>query len=192
MEPGNQETPMSHLPVTEINPIEKSRNQMIMGRDEIKELVELPLVRACEGLWDKGVRTLSSSANKKDVGSNAYIILDYGSMSPENQEIAQEMEEVIDYDGMKAVKLKIPIEDGDVSFSEVEQQAIELAERYKEQPATWIPTYRLEQMREIYAYDPDDSSVSVEDFEEVGFFYDPESGLFYLNEEHYLKANEES
>ncbi len=191
MEPGSQETPISHLPITEIGPIEKSRNQMIMGREEIKELVEPPLVRACEQLWDKNIRTLSSSANRKDVGTGAYIILDYDSMSSENQEVAQEMEEVIDYDGMQALKLKMPIGDDETLFEEVEKSALEMSDKFKKQEASWIPSYTLQQLREIYAYDPEDTSVGVKDFEDTGFYYDPEEKLFYMSEEHYKKATEE-
>lgn len=177
--------------ISEIEPIEKSRSQMITTRKQIKKFVEPPLVPACEIFWDKNVETLSSSANRKDIGRAAYIILNFDTMSSKNQEIAQGLTSVIDYDGMKAVKITIPIEDDNVTVEEVKRKAVEVAEKFKKQKMTWAPVYTIEQLREIYAIDPNDQWYGVDAFTEEGLYYDKESQLFYLSREHFQKATEE-
>ena len=49
-----------------VQPIEESAGQKIT-RENIREFVEAPLVEACEIFYDKNIRTLSSSANRKDI-----------------------------------------------------------------------------------------------------------------------------
>lgn len=178
--------------LAEVPAIQESRNQMITRRDQIKDFVEQPLLGACEDMWDKNVRTLSTSANKKDIEvGEAYIIIDFGSLSEENRQAAQQLAEPIDYDGMKAVKIPIPVSET-TTTDEISQKASEIAGTFNKQPATWIPTYKLEVLKKAYGIDPeetqyDDPSV----WQDEGYYYDPVSKLFYMSEEHYRKANEE-
>ena len=72
----------------EIPAILKSRNILITKKEEIKELVEEPLVKACEMFWDKNIKTYESSANTKNIKVGiCYIKLDYESLSEENKNI---------------------------------------------------------------------------------------------------------
>jgi len=189
-EQGSEQPKISSL--AEVPAIEESRNQMIMRKDQIKDLVEQPLLRACEDLWDKNVRTLSTSANKKDIEmGEAYIIIDFDSLSNENRKAAQQYTEPIDYDGMKTVKIKIPVSESTTPDA-ISKKAEEIASTFKKQPATWIPTYKLEALKKVHGINQsetqyDDSSV----WQEEGYYYDSEDKLFYLSEEHYKKANEE-
>ncbi|MCL4387488.1 hypothetical protein M1307_03815, partial [Patescibacteria group bacterium] len=77
--------------IHEVEPIERSRSEMIKTRGEIKDLVESPLVEACEKLWDLNILTLASSANLKDIGSSAYLVLDFDSLSDQNKETQQDL-----------------------------------------------------------------------------------------------------
>ena len=43
------------------------QRQMIVERDQIGEIVEPALVKACEVLYDKNIETIESSANSDDV-----------------------------------------------------------------------------------------------------------------------------
>jgi len=190
-EPGANETGQwIQTPITEVKAIERSRNSMITTREEIREYVETPIVDACEHFWDLNVRTLSSSANEKDVDRKAYIILDYDSLSDANKKIAEESGEKIDnYDGRPAVDILIPVTK-DTTAEDIRVKATEIANRFKKQKATWIPSYSLQEMRQIYAIDPNDDEYGVEGFVEEGYFYDIEGKRFYLSEEHYNKTKE--
>ncbi len=177
-------------PIAEVKAIEESRSQMFKTRGEISKYVELPLVSACEHFWDLNIRTMASSANAKDVGREAYILIDYDSLSDENKKIAEESADLLEnYDGRSAVDFKVPITD-ETTLEQLKQQASAFAERFKKQRAGWIPSYSLQQMREIYSGDPNDSEFGPEAFTEEGWYYDSESQKFYLSEEHFKKANE--
>lgn len=181
----------THTSITEIKPIERNRNEMIKTRDEIREYVEPPLVDACERFWDMNVRTLSSSANSKDVGYQAYIIVDFNSLSEENKQIAQESGKLLEnYDGRPAVDIEIPVNET-TTAEEIKAKADAIAEKFKKQKATWIPSYTLQDVRKWYGIEPEDDKYGIEDFKEEGFYYDPEGKKFYLSEEHFQKASEE-
>lgn len=178
------------IPIAEIKAIEETRNQMFKARDEIAKHVELPLVPACEHFWDLNVATLASSANVKDVNSEAYVLIDYDSLSDENKKIAKESAEFVEnYDGRHAINFKIPITN-ETTLEQVRQSANAFAERFKKQRASWIPNYSLQQMREIYSGDPNDTKFGAEAFVKDGWYYDSEGQRFYLSEEHSKKANE--
>lgn len=178
-------------PIKEIKPIQRNRNQIIETKDDIKEYVESPLVEACEHFWDVNVKTLSSSANTKDVGHEACIIIDYNSLSEENKQIAKESGKFLeDYDSRPAVDIRIPISET-TTAEEIKTKACEIAGRFKKQKATWIPSYTLQEVRLKYGIEPEDNRYGVGDFKEEGFYYDSEGKKFYLSEEHFQKAKEE-
>lgn len=181
----------SQVPVKEVEAIERSRNEMILTRDEIKEYVESPLVDACERFWDLNVRTLSSSANSKDVGSKASIIIDYDSLSERNKQTAKESGELLEkYDGRPAVNILIPVNEA-TTVDEIKGRASKIVSRFEKQKAIWIPSYSLQEMRGIYGIDPDDKEYGVNWFAGGNFYYDPKGEKFYLSEEHFKKATEE-
>lgn len=176
--------------ITEIKPIERNRNEMIKTRGEIREYVESPLVDACERFWDMGVRTLSSSANFKDIGHQAYIIVDFSSLSGENKQIARESGRLLeDYDGRLAIDIEIPVSET-TTAEEIKAKVDKIAERFKKQKATWIPSYTLQDVRKSYGIESEDDKYGVDDFKEEGFYYDPEGKRFYLSKEHFQKASE--
>ena len=63
-------------------------------KEDLARLVEPPLLEACEELYDKNIKTVMSSANSKDVETGeAYIDIEYESLSEENKGIARELGE---------------------------------------------------------------------------------------------------
>ncbi|MCL5409770.1 MAG: hypothetical protein M1607_02840 [Patescibacteria group bacterium] len=173
--------------IREIQAIEESRNAMILTRSRIKDLVEPPLVKACEKMWDLNIRSLSSSANSKDIDYGAYIIIDFDSLSEENKILARNEGEFIeDYDGKPAVKITMPISTS-TTLEEVESHYLSLVEQFKKQEAVWIPRFTLEDLKRLYAIKPEDQRYGMNDFVKEGYYYDPEEKKFYLSEEHYLK-----
>jgi len=173
--------------MSELEPIEQSRNRTILERADLKEIVEKPLLSACEKLYDKNIRTLSTSCNKKDIETGfAYIIIDFDTLSTENQEIARQMGDPISYDEMMAVKIELPIS-VNTTATEVERSANDIADRFHDQPATWIKGYTLEEVHQIYG--STDTETKPEDLAaETGMAYNPDQKLFYPSEEHLNKA----
>lgn len=193
--PEHREAQPESRPISEIEPIEE-QVQVIATRAQIKELVEAPLVRACEIFWDKNIETVSSSASKKHHNEDgtcqpAHIILAFDSLSPENQQIAEEVCKVIDFWGRKAVSIKIPIESASVTEEDISRKAAAIAEKFRKQEMVWAPAYTIEEMREIYCLDPSDEKYGPDLFVETGWYYDKKGKRFYISEEHCRKATEQ-
>jgi len=173
----------------EIEPIEESAGQKIT-RESIKELVEAPLIEACEIFYDKNIRTLSSSANKKDIErGEVHIILDVETMSPENREIAKkEGKEIGDYGGVEAVEIVIPIKEDDAS--EIQEKSKEIASLFEKQEPQWIEKYSLEEIRDMFFLEDEDfDRENLGDLaSEIGFYYSSEDGFFYDNKEYWEKT----
>lgn len=43
--------------LSEVSVIEKTRGISITRREQIKDIVEKPLIKACEVFWDKNIKT---------------------------------------------------------------------------------------------------------------------------------------
>ncbi|MEI6237241.1 MAG: hypothetical protein WCP03_01400 [Candidatus Saccharibacteria bacterium] len=62
----------------------------IVDREDLKNYVELPLLGICEELYDKGIVTVASSANKQDIDSGyCSLLINFESLSKENKDIVQ-------------------------------------------------------------------------------------------------------
>ncbi len=141
------------LPKTlaEVPAIHETRGITITTREQIKSLVERPLVTACEIFWDKNIKTYESSANAWNIKTGfCYIKLDFDSLSEENKKIAELSGELYDELGEKTiVTLNIPVLQT-TSEDELSQKAITIAETFKAQRATWISSTTLDEQLEYY------------------------------------------
>src|SRR3972149_5331997 len=118
-------TQMARLPS-----IDRSAGE-VLTREAIKDIVEPARVKACEHLYDKNIRSISSSANQKDVASgNAYVEIDYDSLSDENRKIADELCEVYEYDGNKIAIIKIPVNENS-TIEDIERQGLVITENFQ-------------------------------------------------------------
>lgn len=216
--PRHQQEPPHFL--ASVPAIEES-GETFRTREQIKDLVEQPLLTACEELYDKNVQTLASSANQKDIQrGEAYILIDFDSLSEENQKIARQYAEPKQGDGHwssgKTVKIIIPISES-TTVDDVSRRATEIAKTFVKQRATWIrkikmkdPQSTLEDLKKAFGIDPkatgyDDPSVwwnygyAYDPAKKVFFsrefiekyYYDPKEDVYYESEEQYRKANEE-
>ena len=193
--------------ISQLEPIERSRNTILLNRDMLAEFVENPLLKPCQDLWDKGILTMASSANKKDLGSYAYLILDWDSLSEENRKIAkacatkfvlpQESEIYIfqkpvnervvwvdprpHYDKRGAITIAIPVNES-TNVSEIERGVVEVTDKFKKQNANWVKGFSIDDLRKWYGMD-DTDICNPEDFVESGYYYDEESQLFFLSED---------
>jgi len=190
MEPTIETSESKPKLLSEIKPIEQG-GVLIQTREKIKEVVENPLLSACEELYDKNIKTVASSANQKDIAAgNANILIDFKTLSPENQMIAQGIGEVIDspHWGGQVVNILIPIHK-DMTSVDLQQQAEQVAHRFKSQSLTWAPKYTKEKIGKIYG-NPDWEKLTPTEIEEMGYFYAEDEDVYYASREHYKKAKE--
>ncbi len=178
----------NNLKITDVKTIEEG-GRNFKNRAEIGQYVETPLVSACEHFWDLGIQTRMSSANSNDVGRNAYIDLDYDSLSEKNRKIAEELssEKFILHGSKPTPVLKLVISPitSETTIEEIKKKADEVANHFKKQKITWIPIMTLEDLRHTFG----DNNLQPNDFTET-YFYDKENELFYRSKEHYDKLRE--
>jgi hypothetical protein len=96
----------------DIAPIGHSTNCPLESEAQIPEFVEAPLVEPVTKLWRKQVPTFTSSANVTDVA--AMVGLKYDELSPENQQVVQDLidEEAAQADSRRKTEINKP---GDVA-----------------------------------------------------------------------------
>jgi hypothetical protein len=195
--------------ISEIPPIEENRNQEILHADMLDELVEYPLLRPCRDLWNKGIQTLTSSANQKDLEiGHTHLVVDWDSLSEENKEIAKSVatkiglgdlpflrrEDVLQrvvlvepdkrYDGRGFVEIAIPLNENSTA-QDIEKQVSEITDQFKKQPAKWVKGVSYDELREYYCLSPEDETTR-EDFVNHGYYWDEDSDLFYRSKELFL------
>ncbi len=120
--------------LSQVVPIEEGGIN-VQNREDLAYVVEAPLLEACQRLFDKGIKTVFSSANQKDVGYFAYIAIDFESLSSANKAIALRQGE----EGMlhgsiprKGINLKIPITETS-TLGEIKQKALSLVDQFENQ-----------------------------------------------------------
>lgn len=175
--------------IADIDNIGESRNSDIRTRKDVSTFVEKPLLKACLILYDKNIRTLDTSANAKNIGGNAVLVIDYGSLSEENKRIGLQFGRVYQADNRQQLSIVIPIEHPDIKVSEIERKSVQIANAFKHQKMTWVRKYTWEYLLKAYDMSPKDAERlgwTPADFPD--YYYDPQEKLFYLSEEHYRKS----
>lgn len=134
-----------------VKPIEKTITK-INSVDDIKEIVEWPLISTIENFFWKHIETVSSSAN----GTNIHIILRYDTLSLENREIAKKLWGSISCSGWSWFR---PI----ISFSlppivaptqYITARWERLANQFKEQKFIKLPSYTLDEFASLVMKTP--------------------------------------
>ena len=120
--------------ISEVEPIEGGGIEAI-SKEDLRQIVEPPLVAACEVLFDKGIKTVFSSANKKDVGGTGHIAIDFDSLSTANQGVAMR----IGVEGIihgavpkKGIYLEFPITQYS-TVGEIREATLALANKFESQ-----------------------------------------------------------
>lgn len=185
-------------PLNNIDPIELSQGQLLVSADELARYVEPPALPACLDLYDKNIKTISSSANRKDA-EEAYIVIDFSSLSDSNKEIALRLGSLIspvrngiedNETNPEELMLAAPLEAADTADT-IEAKLKELVAPFQRQKLLWAPTYSLNEIKKIYGY-AEDEQVEIDDFVEDGLYYDTQTRMFHLSEELYKKSLEPS
>jgi hypothetical protein len=182
-------------PLNEIPPIGLSAGQVIKSRDELEAFVEAPALLACQTLYDKNIRTGSSSANRTNT-SRAYIVIDYPSLSDQNKAIGLANGVATTAEGKAVdpgldpdrISLDVAIDESDTPET-ISAKLQGLASLFEKQKLLWATAQTLEELMKTYGYEPNED-VSIADFVGEGYYYDPQTKLFHLSEELFHKSQE--
>lgn len=116
-----------------VEPIEEG-GLRVENADDLENLVEAPLLDACKIFHEKGIETVFSSANKKDViGGYAHIAIDFEKLNDKNKEIALSAGELGKAHGSTerpVVYIKIPISENS-TVGEIKEESIRIAQQFE-------------------------------------------------------------
>jgi hypothetical protein len=122
-------------PLSEVEPIEECSYEAAT-KERLADLVEAPLLEACEVLYEKGIRTIMSAASKKDLqNGEVYIDIEFDSLSEENKQIALSLGNQFKMHGsmpMICIKLKFPI-NTESTVGEIRKAASEVVNQFNNQ-----------------------------------------------------------
>ncbi|AKM82455.1 TPA: hypothetical protein DD449_05185 [Candidatus Berkelbacteria bacterium] len=175
--------------LSDVEPTAFCSSTIILNPEHLREVVEEPLIPACEILYQKNIETADSSANNKDIrsGGDARICINWDSLSEENRKIVEGLGlEPVPFNNFQVVILQEPIEEK-TTVQELSNKFTEKANMFLLQEPKWIPSFTMDDLRKEYGYSESDESTP-EDFEQD--YYDQESKRFYLSEDHYRKVKE--
>lgn len=170
-------------------------------RESLLEFVEVPFKQAVGVLYDKNILTIGSSCNATDFArGSAWITLDGASLSQANQAVVDgyphSKRTVIGEKGASfpIIGLHFPISDSDDPF-DVGMRALELAKQFEVQAFSWVSKWTIDEARAYFVHDTVDLSsceqqVVIELLSAADYYFDHDSGVFYLSEEQFRKAQE--
>jgi hypothetical protein len=170
-------------------------------KEELLEVIERPLRPAISAFFDRNVETIVSSCNYTDYAKGkAYIALGYDSLSEGNKEIVDgyATHELFDMPGgYTMVGMFFPIGERDTP-AVIGERALALAESFSVQHTLWTSGWNLDQERQLLGGHggrvPSREEVSDEQLMELliakGRYYDPTTGLFFMNKIHHQRATQ--
>jgi hypothetical protein len=163
--------------IQEIPPIEHSMGAMVATKEQLKELVEAPLLSTCEEFYDNNIRTISASANTKNLeDGHGYVEIDFDTLSDQNKAIGESVGSVVQKEDGGRLFIKIPITEAS-TFNEIKNNGESIAHQFHQQEMRWAPSYTLEQLEQA----------GLEEFKGQ-LYFDKETQRFYLSEEHAEKS----
>jgi hypothetical protein len=183
--------------IGEIEPLSTHSHLIITKKEDLKEVVEGPLLSACEELYDKNIETYMTSANRKNVSAslkpeqrNADIQIYFDSLSEDNKKVGQTLGQVsqIRPDARPILTVLIPVT-LDSTYGEIQSRAEAIVHKFNKQKLRTL-ALTLKEMRQYFRFDPEDESHGVDSFSGQ-YYWDPELELFFLSKEMRDKALEE-
>jgi hypothetical protein len=174
--------------LSEIEPIEEHHVD-VETREDLSQLIEGPLLSACQNLYDKNVQTYMSSANKKNIESgDVEFSIIYNTLSEKNREVAKRLieEKVLKLTPANEVspsrlQVNIPVTET-TTWGEIEEASLKIADRFVPQrlmPEGYAPEYLMEYLAPAIEEDVPEGDVTPEYFERHGYFYEPRTGVFF-------------
>lgn len=175
--------------LSEVTAIEESRNLVVQSRIRISEIVEEPLLELCEWLYDMNIKTISSSANKKDINTDwCYIILDSESLSQTNQKIALRLGKSWNDNWTKTIKIVMPVS-SQTNIDDIKKWGAKILAEFEKQPMTWAQKYTLDELKSAYWIENNDTRFDAPESWEW-YHHNPGNWYFYTSIEHIEKEKD--
>ena len=185
--------------LSDIEPIGESHLRPL-SKGDLAKVIEGPLLRACECLYDKNVLTYMSGANKQNLKSGeVYFSIIYDALSERNKKIAAELvAEKIGHLSLanevvpSCLQITIPV-DSKSTWGDIEDSSEAISNRFFKQrlmPIAYTANYLISYLSAAIEEDIEGNEVIPEYFQSHGYFYDPKSGLFFEGEENLHRATE--
>ncbi len=161
----------------------------IESRDDLVQVVEGPLLLACQHMYDKNIQTYMSSASKESliVGYAEFSVI-YEALSEENKIVAERLihEEIAQlFPGndvsLSRLNMKIPVTE-DSTWGEIEDRSEEIVNEFSQQrliPEGYTLDFLMDYLAAPVAEDIPGGEVTPEYFERHGYFYEPRTGIFF-------------
>lgn len=116
-----------------------TRDAIVKDKSTLALIIDEPCLSSCEYLYDCNVLTLNSSANRNDIATGPFIIIDYLSLSDENKLVSKKLEEegIIKYGkdengNISTCAITFPIS-ADSTIEEVDNLFKKIASEFKKQ-----------------------------------------------------------
>jgi len=173
--------------ISDVEPIDDSAAKLPMNEEQIKEIVEEPLQDAVLDLIkEKGIRTVSTSANKNDIENGyGYIAVDYENLSQNNKrKLDKQGYKTVEYgqkDRYKVVELKFQI-NKNTTVEEIKKEAQKIVNKFELQEPNWIKEYSVEDVMEIFSYKPEEKENFLKEAKEEkssGYYFNQKTQKFY-------------
>ncbi len=175
--------------ISEVIRIGKGPSRIIF-RDNIPDLVESPLIESCCKLFDKGIQTVSTSANNQD-NNLAHIQIDFNSLSEDNKSIALSLNpSIVDtpQDGTPSVYVTFEHSLDNCTPQGIEDWSVDIANEFQSQAAKWVPHFTLQEGIDNHYFGPttiENGDFYLDQAEKDGYYYsDRDGGLFFFSPDH--------
>ncbi len=164
------------------------------SKADLAELIEGPLLSACQNLYDKNIQTYMSSANQENISSgHAELSIIYDALSEKNKEVAQRLIQqklasllsANESTTEQRLQFEIPV-NAETTWGDIEDKAENIANNFVKQrlmPKVYSPDYVMEYLAPAIDRDIPGGEVTPEYFEQHGYFYEPNAGVFFKSRE---------
>lgn len=77
--------------IKDVLPIREHTDIKVKNKDDLREIVEEPCLKACQQLFEKNIQTVDSGCNGENCANRAYITINYDTLSEKNKGIADNL-----------------------------------------------------------------------------------------------------
>jgi len=127
--------------IADIKPIAEGSSDHFYKKSALGKYVEEPVLKACEILWEKNIKTVMSSANRNDIGRFAYIDIDYRFLSEKNKRIVKKkrykfskMHSSVPF---LCAEISLKIQDSKIDIDYIKRYFVDRANEFEHQELKW-------------------------------------------------------
>lgn len=200
--------------ISEVNSINSgdfgfsTEGAFVKDREDLRKIIEEPCLPACLTLYDKNIQTVNSSANKREIGGQAYIGINYDSLDENNKQILDQLilngiieqlnlSDNPEQRGGRDVMIKVPVFEDD-TVGKVSDRFMQIVSAFQQQDVLYgrhDEEQLFQHVIDMYGelLQPDENgNVEFEDIEDIltsayGYVYDEELHIFWKTQDLYDK-----